>query len=140
MSQIRRLHRVATPPSAATRSVIVDFKQLGKISVRVPYNGTQLFDSGVIVEYLGTVSPVSRLIPEPPRQRIAIGRWETLADRICDATAAFAIESPGLVRQPRKDWLARQQATADRGVRALRSIRGASDTRRPPCKVSRLFV
>ena len=43
-------------------------------------DGTRLFDSRVIVEYLDTVSPVSRLIPAPSRQRIAVKRWEALAD------------------------------------------------------------
>ena len=45
---------------------------LGKVPVLVLDDGATLFDSRVIVEYLDTVSPVSRLIPEPSRQRIAV--------------------------------------------------------------------
>jgi glutathione S-transferase len=62
-----------------------DWSPLGKVPVLVLDDGTRLFDSRVIVEYIDTVSPVSRLIPEPNRQRIEVKRWEALADGICDA-------------------------------------------------------
>jgi glutathione S-transferase len=55
-----------------TRNAVADLNPLGKIPVLVLDDGTRLFDSRVIVEYLDTVSPVSRLIPEPSRQRIAV--------------------------------------------------------------------
>jgi glutathione S-transferase len=51
---------------------VVEFNPLGKVPVLVLDDGTNLFDSRVIVEYLDTVSPVGRLIPEPSRQRIAV--------------------------------------------------------------------
>src|SRR5437764_11730085 len=66
-------------------TAIPQFNPLGKIPVLILDDGTALYDSRVIVEYLDTVSPVSRLIPEPSRQRIAVRRWEALADGICDA-------------------------------------------------------
>ena len=49
----------------------------------------------MIVEYIDTVSPVSRLIPEPNAQRIEVKRWEALADGICDAAQAIVIERGG---------------------------------------------
>ena len=57
-------------------TTIPQFNPLGKIPVLILDDGTELYDSRVIVEYLDTVSPVSRLIPEPSRQRIAVRRWE----------------------------------------------------------------
>src|SRR5664279_4775372 len=53
-----------------------NWSPLGKVPVLVLDDGTALYDSRVIVEYIDTVSPVSRLIPEPIRQRIAVQRWE----------------------------------------------------------------
>ncbi len=90
-------------------NAVADFNPLGKIPVLVLDDGTRLFDSRVIVEYLDTVSPVSRLIPEPSRQRIAVRRWEALADGLCDAAAAVNLERKRAARQQSKDWIARQQ-------------------------------
>ena len=50
-------------------TVVTNYNPLGKVPVLVLDDGTTLYDSRVIVEYLDTVSPVSRLIPEPHRQR-----------------------------------------------------------------------
>jgi len=65
------------------------------------------------------VSPVSRLIPEPSRQRIAVKRWEALADGICEAASAVFLERKRPLRQQSKDWIARQRAKIDRGVMVL---------------------
>ena len=92
---------------------------LGKVPVLVLDDGTSLYDSRVIVEYLDTVSPVSRLIPEPSRQRIAVKRWEALADGICDAAVAVVLEGKRPARQQSKEWIARQRDKIDRGVREL---------------------
>src|SRR5438094_6268465 len=68
------------------------YNPLGKLPVLILDDGTHLYDSRVIVEYIDLVSPVSRLIPEPARQRIAVKKWEALGDGICDATALITVE------------------------------------------------
>jgi len=92
------------------------FSPLGKVPVLVLDDGTHLYDSRVIVEYLDTVSPVSRLIPEPNRQRIAVKRWEALSDGICDATIAIVLEKRRPARQQNKAWITRQQQKVAAGV------------------------
>ena len=92
---------------------------LGKVPVLVLDDGTQLFDSRVIVEYIDTVSPVSRLIPEPNRQRIEVKRWEALADGICDATLAIVLESRRPAKLQNKAWIERQQQKIAAGVAEL---------------------
>ena len=92
------------------------FNPLGKIPVLVLDDGTTLYDSRVIVEYLDNVSPVSRLIPEPARQRIAVRRFEALADGICDAAAAIVVEGRRPVKQRNRDYVGRQQGKVDQGV------------------------
>jgi glutathione S-transferase len=92
---------------------------LGKVPVLVLDDGTALYDSRVIVEYLDTVSPVSRLIPEPSRQRIVVRRWEALADGICDAAVAVTLERKRPARQQSKEWLERHQDKIARGVAEL---------------------
>src|SRR5579864_9450884 len=53
---------------------------LGKVPTLLLDDGTALYDSRVIVEFLDSVSPISRLIPEDKRERVAVRRWEALAD------------------------------------------------------------
>lgn len=89
---------------------------LGKVPVLVLDDGTPLYDSRVIVEYIDTVSPVSRLIPEPNRQRIAVKRWEALSDGICDAAMAEVLENRRPARQQSKAWITRQQQKIAAGV------------------------
>ncbi len=66
---------------------------LGKVPALLMDDGTSLFDSRVIVEYLDGVSPVHRLIPEISRDRIAVKRWEAITDGLCDAAILARLEA-----------------------------------------------
>src|SRR5580765_7109584 len=57
-------------------SIVGEHNPLGKVPVLVLDDGTNIFDSRVIVEYLDSISPGSRLLPEPTRPRILVRRWE----------------------------------------------------------------
>ena len=81
---------------------------LGKVPVLVLDDGTNIFDSRVIVEYIDSVSPVSRLIPEPVRQRILVKRWEALGDGLLDAAVAARAEKLRPQRQQNAAHLTRQ--------------------------------
>lgn len=95
------------------------YNPLGKLPVLVLDDGTCLFDSRVIVEYLDSVSPVSRLIPEPARQRILVRRFEALGDGVCDAAGAIVQEKRRSARLQSTDWIARQQRKIAAGVAEL---------------------
>ncbi|HEY1329497.1 MAG TPA: glutathione S-transferase N-terminal domain-containing protein [Casimicrobiaceae bacterium] len=92
---------------------------LGKLPVLILDDGTHLFDSRVIVEYIDSVSPVSRLIPEPARQRIVVRRWEALADGVCDATALIVVERRRPAQLQSEDWMAHQDRKIRAGVEEL---------------------
>jgi glutathione S-transferase len=92
------------------------YNPLGKLPVLVLDDGTTLFDSRVIVEYIDSVSPVSRLIPEPVRQRIGVRRWEALADGICDAAVLAVLERRRPAKQQSPEWIERQQRKVSEGV------------------------
>jgi glutathione S-transferase len=100
-------------------TTVSSYNPLGKVPVFVLDDGTTLFDSRVIVEYLDTVSPVSRLIPEPSRQRIGVRRWEALADGICDAAVAIALENKRAAGKQDRHWLERQRHKVDLGLQEL---------------------
>ena len=52
-----------------------------------------VFDSRVIVEYVDTLSPVGKLIPERGRERTEVRTWEALADGVLDAAVAALMEN-----------------------------------------------
>jgi glutathione S-transferase len=66
---------------------------LGKVPTLVLDDGTALYDSRVIVEFLDGKSPIGRLIPEDLRDRVAVRRWEALADGVLDAGLLVRYES-----------------------------------------------
>lgn len=82
---------------------------LCRIPVLVLDDGTSLFDSRVIVEYLDSVAPNNRLIPPPGRERILAKRWEALADGICDAAVAAVMEGRRPANQQNQDLIERQR-------------------------------
>lgn len=99
---------------------VLDFNPLGKVPVLVLDDGATLFDSRVIVEYLDTVTPVSRLIPEGSRQRIAVKRWEALADGITDSAALIHLERAMREEEHRNPaWVARQNQSVMHGLAGM---------------------
>ena len=90
---------------------IMTSNPLGKVPCLVLPGGEAIFDSRVIVEYLDTRSPVSRLIPESSRERIEVRTWEALADGILDAAILARLEQtwPGRSAEQRSQaWVDRQ--------------------------------
>jgi glutathione S-transferase len=88
---------------------VPQYNPLGKVPCLVMDDGGSLFDSRVIVEYLDTLSPVSRLLPQGSRDRTATKCWEAIGDGLCDAAVAIRIENH--IREPQyrsPKWLARQ--------------------------------
>ena len=90
---------------------ILKSNPLGKVPCLVLPGGEAIFDSRVIVEYLDTRSPVSRLIPESSRERIEVRTWEALADGVLDAAILARLEQtwPGRSAEQRSQaWVDRQ--------------------------------
>jgi glutathione S-transferase len=107
---------VDNPNDAASR--VSDFNPLGKIPVLITDDGANIYDSSVIVEYLDTVSPVGRLIPEPGRQRIQVKRWEALADGLMEAAVLSVLEARRPAEQQSRDWVERQGRKVSQGLKA----------------------
>lgn len=97
-------------------SRVPQYNPLGKIPVLVTDDGTNLFDSRVIVEYLDSISPVTRLIPEPARQRIQVRRWEALADGILDACVVLVQEGRRPAELQSAAVVARQRGKIERAL------------------------
>jgi len=106
--------------SADTR--IMASNPLGKVPCLVMEGGEAVFDSRVIVEYVDTLSPVSRLIPASGRERAEVRTWEALADGLLDAAIAARLERtwPGRTDAQRSTaWVDRHLAKIHAALKAM---------------------
>jgi glutathione S-transferase len=92
---------------------------LGQVPVLVLEDGTTVFDSRVIVEFLDNASPLSKLIPAPNRERMEVKRWEALADGVLDAGVLVRMERQRIASLQSADWVARQLRKVDAGLRLM---------------------
>ena len=103
---------------------ILKSNPLGKVPCLVMEGGEAVFDSRVIVEYLDTRSPVSRLIPESNRERTEVRTWESLADGVLDAAILARLEQTWAGRKDGE----RSQAWVDRQMKKVDASLGAIAT------------
>lgn len=94
---------------------------LGKIPTLVLDDGAALYDSRVIVEFLDGKSPISRLIPDDLRERVAVRRWEALADGVLDAGLLVRYESLRDRNERSQAWSDKQLARMKRGMTQMAS-------------------
>jgi glutathione S-transferase len=93
---------------------------LGKIPALVLDDGSSLYDSRVIVEYLDHLAGANRVIPAEPKQRFAALRLQALSDGIAEAAVLIIYETRFRPEEKRvAAWVDHQQGKIDRGVAAL---------------------
>lgn len=93
---------------------------LGKIPALVLDDGTVLFDSRVIMQYLDTLHQEAKFYPEAGAARFRVMRDEALADGILDALILCRYET--FLRPPEKQWsgwIDAQMAKATNGLQML---------------------
>lgn len=93
---------------------------LGKVPCLVMEEGSAMYDSRVIAEYLDTLTPVCKLLPANSRDRANVKVWEALADGVGDAAVLAYLERtqrpPELQSQ---SWIERQQGKVRNGLRVM---------------------
>ena len=95
---------------------------LGKVPCLVMDGSEAMFDSRVIVEYLDTLSPVGKLIPQQGRERAEVKTWEALADGVMDAGVLWRLEAAWTGRadgERSQAWMDRQRAKVVAGISAM---------------------
>jgi glutathione S-transferase len=100
----------------AADSGVPELNPLGKIPVLVLDDESTLFDSRVIVEYIDSTTPNSKLMPAPNRERIEVKRWEALADGICDAAVLAFLEAKRPSKERSPSWITRQRGKINRSL------------------------
>jgi glutathione S-transferase len=104
--------------SADTR--IHESNPLGKVPCLIMEDGGAVFDSRVIVEYLDTMTPVSKLLPPSGRERAEVRTWEALGDGLIDAAILARLEQTQ--RPPEQQspaWIDRQMDKVHRALAAM---------------------
>ena len=104
------------------RDTILKSNPLGKVPCLVMEGGVAVFDSRVIVEYVDTLSPVGRLIPERGRERTEVRTWEALADGVLDAAILARLEQTWAGRseaQRSAAWVSRQMDKVHASLAAM---------------------
>ncbi len=92
----------------SAQSTIQKHNPLGKVPCLIVDDKESLYDSRVLTEYLDTLSPVSRLIPQTGRERAHIKCLEALCDGTNDALIAVRLERQRPITQQNPDWISRQ--------------------------------
>ena len=98
-------------------TVISQCNPLGKVPCLVMEDGSALYDSRVIAEYLDTLTPVCKLLPPNGRDRAAVKVWEALADGVADAAVLVRLEKT--LRPPEQQsaaWIDRQMSKVHLGL------------------------
>lgn len=95
---------------------VPDVNPLGKIPVLILDDGSPMFDSRVIVEYLDNVTPNNKLMPAPNRERMEVKRWEALADGVCEAGVAAFLEGKRPKNEKSPAWIKRQREKITRSL------------------------
>ena len=96
---------------------------LGKMPCLVTGDGTAIYDSGVIIEFLADVAGSDRLIPPRGPERFQTLTRARLADGITDAAILMIYDSrfrPG--EPPSARWLAHQRGKIVRALAAFEAL------------------
>jgi len=109
-----------------SNDAILKVNPLGKVPCLVMEGQDSItgavFDSRVIVEYVDTLSPVGKLIPERGRERTEVRTWEALADGLLDASILARLEQTWSGRpqeQRSAAWTERQMGKVYGALRAM---------------------
>lgn len=94
------------------------YNPLNKVPVLVTDDGTCLFDSSVIAEYLEPLGAPS-FIPPAGLERACVRRDEALGDGIADAGIAIFLERKRDPARQDAAWIERQRGKVDAGIAAL---------------------
>lgn len=102
----------------APNPTTTSYNPLGKLPCLIPDDGPAIYDSRVICQYLASLAPAQKLLPE------GAARWQTLTlealgDGICDAAILIRYETV-LRAEAMQDaqWLDGQWAKVDRALDA----------------------
>jgi glutathione S-transferase len=99
---------------------------LGKIPALVLDDGTALYDSPVICEYLDSLGKGMRLVPPSGPERWDVLRLNALADGLLDAAFLYRLELMRPEEKRYEPWISAQLIRVNNSLNALNDEAGAS--------------
>lgn len=104
---------------------------LGQVPCLIMEDGSSMYDSRVIAEYLDTLTPVCKLLPPNGRDRADVKVWEALSDGVLDAAVLVRLETTlRPAEQQSVAWIERQTGKVHAGLAIMSANLGES----PFCK------
>jgi len=110
---------------------------LGKVPALVTDEGTVLFDSPVICEYLDARNAGAKLFPASGEARWKALRQQALADGVLDAAILARLEANRPQERQSPDWIIRQKTAMARSMDALEA---EADTLEGPLTIGQIAV
>jgi glutathione S-transferase len=93
---------------------------LGKVPCLIMEDGSTMYDSRVIAEYLDTLTPVCKLLPPNSRDRANVKVWEALADGVADAAVlAFLERTQRPAELQSQAWIDRQLGKVHKSLQVM---------------------
>ena len=117
--KIERLKIGTTDPA------LLQFNPLSKVPTLITDDGTSLYDSPVICEYLDSIGAAPKLFPAPGPARWKALTQEALGDGILDATQPRRRELALPLDEGRKGYIELQQGKVKRAVDLLEKDAGS---------------
>jgi len=95
---------------------------LEKLPVLILDDGSSIYDSCFILQYLEWTYPETPMLPKDIDGKVAARRLEVLCDGVCDAVVLTFFERARV--HPSNEWLERQRRKIDGGVREMARLVG----------------
>ena len=95
------------------------YNPLEKLPILVMDDGSSIYESHFILEYLEMKHPTPSLLPNDDDGILAAKRLQVLGDGVCDALVLLFFERLRPADHRSSSWMARQRRKMDGGVRAM---------------------
>ena len=95
------------------------YNPLEKLPVLILEDGSSVYESRFILEWIEVKHPTPSLLPDDEDERLAARKVEVVCDGVCDACVLMFWERHRAEDQRSEAWVGRQQRKVDGGLRAL---------------------
>lgn len=100
------------------------YNPLEKLPVLVLEDGSSVYESSLILEYLEFKYPTPPLVSADGEERLAARKFEVLCDGVCDAVVLTFFERRRPVECQSSEWAARQRRKIEGGVQEMSRLIG----------------
>ena len=95
------------------------YNPLEKLPILILDDGTSIYESSFILQYLELKYPATPLLPDDVDGKIDARRLEVLGDGVCDAFVLYFFERMRPLPMQSQEWMARQRRKVEGGVREM---------------------